>query len=56
MDNKTFYILFSEAIEDSDRDVFVSDWALSSVFPEESDPGEFQSTPPRGGRQQKRTS
>lgn len=40
MDNKTFYILFSEAIEDADRDAFVSDWALSSVFPEDSDPGE----------------
>jgi len=40
MDSKTFNILFSEALEDADRDVFVSDWALSSVFAEESDLGE----------------
>ena len=43
MTNKQFYTLFSDATEQADRDVFVSDWALSSIWSAEdplADPGE----------------
>lgn len=40
MNNKTFYLIFSEAVASENRDAFISDWALSSVFPVDSDPTE----------------
>ena len=37
MINKTISILWAEAQKDTDRDIYLSDWALSSIFPEDSD-------------------
>lgn len=37
MNDKNFYILFGEAINDPDRDTFVSDWATSSLWGEDAD-------------------
>lgn len=38
MTDKTFYTIYSSALESTDRDAFASDWSLSSVFSETSDP------------------
>lgn len=38
MTDKEFYLLFGEAIKDHSRDVFVSDWSMSSMWSEDSDP------------------
>lgn len=38
MTDKTFYTIYSAALESTDRDSFASDWSLSSVFSETSDP------------------
>lgn len=40
MTDKNFYQVYSQALTDGDRDAFVSDWALSTIFPEDSDPVE----------------
>lgn len=32
MTNETFYRLFSEAVADPNREAFVSDWTLSSIW------------------------
>lgn len=32
MDRKKFYTLFGEALKSNDRDAFLSDWALSSIW------------------------
>lgn len=32
MDIKTFYLIFGDAIASNDRDAFVSDWSLSSIW------------------------
>lgn len=37
MKYKDFYTCYGEALAESDRDTFVSDWSLSSIFPEDSD-------------------
>lgn len=37
MTDKTFYTIYSAALESTDRDAFASDWSLSSCFPEDSD-------------------
>ena len=37
MTDKTRYLIYSEALSAEDRDAFISDWALSSAFPEDSD-------------------
>lgn len=37
MTDKTFYTIYSAALESTDRDAFASDWSLSSCFPEASD-------------------
>lgn len=37
MTDKQRYILVSEAQSDADRDTFVSDWALSSMWGEDAD-------------------
>lgn len=37
MDAKTFALLWGEALVANDRDVYVSEWSTSSVFPEDSD-------------------
>ena len=37
MTDKTYYLIFTEALAAEDKDAFVSDWALSSAFPAESD-------------------
>lgn len=37
MTDKTYYLIFTEALAAEDKDAFVSDWALSSAFPEGSD-------------------
>lgn len=38
MTDKTFYTIYSAALVSTDRDSFASDWSLSSVFSETSDP------------------
>lgn len=37
MTDSIFYILFGEALIDNDRDSFVSDWALSSIWVDDQD-------------------
>lgn len=37
MTDKQFNILWKEAISDDDRDVYISDWALSSIWEGEND-------------------
>lgn len=37
MDAKTFALLFGEALASKDRDAFVSDWALSSIWMDSQD-------------------
>ena len=32
MDTKTFSVLFSESLASKDRDAFISNWALSSIW------------------------
>lgn len=39
MTDKQFCILFGEALDTSDRDAFVDDWALSSILNEGEDGG-----------------
>lgn len=38
MKDKDFYTYYGEALKAADRDAFVSDCALSSAFPADSDP------------------
>ena len=43
MDIKTFYLIFGDALSCNDRDAFVSDWSLSSIWedsPEDDIPPE----------------
>ena len=37
MNNKTFYILFGEALAASDRDTYIGEWATSSLFDPDPD-------------------
>lgn len=37
MNDKQFCVIFSEACNDNNKEVFVSDWALSSIFEETED-------------------
>ena len=37
MTDKQFCVIFSEACNDNNKEVFVSDWALSSIFDENED-------------------
>lgn len=37
MDNKTFYILWGEALVSTDRDTYLSEWATSSLFDPDPD-------------------
>ena len=37
MNDKLFYMIFTDALNISDRDAFISDWALSSVWEETED-------------------
>ncbi|MGN0968112.1 MAG: helix-turn-helix domain-containing protein [Oscillospiraceae bacterium] len=37
MTDMQFHSLFGEALNDTDRDAFVSDWALSSIWGDEPD-------------------
>lgn len=37
MDNKTFYILWSEALASSDRDTYISEWVTSRLFDPDPD-------------------
>lgn len=40
MNNKTFHLLWSEALASSDRDTYISEWATSSIFaPDPDAPG-----------------
>lgn len=39
MTDAQFSLLFSSALESADRDTFVSDWALSSVWEDREDDG-----------------
>ena len=32
MKDKQFYLIYTEALASADRDAFVSDWSLSSIF------------------------
>lgn len=32
MTDKQFYLIYTEALDSTDRDAFVSDWALSTTF------------------------
>lgn len=38
MTDKQFHTLYSDAITAGDRDAYVSDWALSSMWGDDSDP------------------
>lgn len=38
MTDKQFNVLYSDAINSGDRDAYVSDWALSSMWGDDSDP------------------
>lgn len=37
MTDKQFYEIFTDAINSTDRDAFVSDWALSSIWGDDAD-------------------
>ena len=37
MSDKDFYQLWGEALTSTDRDLYVSEWSTSSIFPEDSD-------------------
>lgn len=37
MNDKLFYMIFTDALNIADRDAFISDWALSSVWEEAED-------------------
>lgn len=37
MTDKTFALLWGEALTADDRDLYVSEWSTSSIFPEDSD-------------------
>lgn len=37
MTDKQFYLIYTEALASTDRDAFVSDWALSSIWGDDSD-------------------
>lgn len=37
MNDKDFSTIWDEALASPDRDIYVSDWSLSSIFPEDSD-------------------
>lgn len=36
-DDKTFYLLWGEALNASDRDIYVSEWSTSSIWPENAE-------------------
>lgn len=38
MTDKEFCVLFAEALKDKNREVFVSDWVMSSMWGEDADP------------------
>ena len=37
MKDKPFYLIYTEALAATDRDAFVSDWALSSIWGDDAD-------------------
>lgn len=37
MTDKQFYLIYTEALAATDRDAFVSDWALSSIWGDDAD-------------------
>lgn len=37
LSDKDFYTLWGAALETADRDIYVSEWSTSSIFPEEAD-------------------
>ena len=37
MKDKQFYLIYTEALASTDRDAFVSDWAMSYIFGDETD-------------------
>lgn len=37
IDDKTFYLLWGEALNADDRDTYVSEWSTSSIWPEDGD-------------------
>lgn len=37
MSNNDFYMLWGEALQTSDRDVYVAEWSTSSIWPEDAD-------------------
>lgn len=37
MKDKQFYLIYTEALAATDRDAFVSDWALSSIWGDDAD-------------------
>lgn len=38
MTDRQFYMLYSDALGNSDRDAYVSDWSLSSMWGDDNDP------------------